>query len=103
MLKGEIAKQIVEASARLSSVDDRFKEFASALGVECGPLSMKEHVELIARLNALVAKHYGLSREHLEVILQSFEGFKEDKELVNMKEVKWNDALIRKFNGEEED
>ena len=96
----DIAKEIVGISARLSSIDDRFKEFASAFGVECGPLSMKERVELTAKLNALVAKHYGLNREQLEVILQSFEGFEEDKELVNMKEVKWNDTLIRKFNGE---
>ncbi|MEM3784102.1 MAG: hypothetical protein QXY88_03615, partial [Candidatus Bathyarchaeia archaeon] len=99
-LNSEIAKQIIETSTRLSSIDDRFKDFASSLGVKCGPLSMKERVELTAKLNALVAKHYGLSREQLEVILQSFEGFEEDKELVNMKEVKWDDTLIRKFNGE---
>lgn len=94
------AKNIIEAAGRLSSIDERFKEFASALGVECGPLSIRERIELTAKLNALVAKHYGLSREQLEVILQSFEGFEEDKELINMKEVKWDDALIRKFNGE---
>lgn len=45
-------------------------------------------------------KHYGLNREQLEVILQSFDGFEEDKDLVNIKEVVWNDTLIRKFNGE---
>ncbi|MGB9959856.1 MAG: Eco57I restriction-modification methylase domain-containing protein [Candidatus Bathyarchaeales archaeon] len=99
-LNSEIAKQIIETSTRLSSIDDRFKDFASSLGVECGPLSMRDRIELTAKLNALVAKHYGLSREQLEVILQSFDGFEEDKELVNMKEVKWNDTLIRKFNGE---
>jgi len=99
-INGQIAQEIIKISARLSSVDNRFSNFASALGVECGPLSMKERIELTAKLNALVAKHYGLNREQLEVILQSFEGFEEDKELVNMKEVKWNDTLIRKFNGE---
>jgi hypothetical protein len=99
-LNNEYVKHITKISARLSSVDDRFKEFATTLGVECGPLSMKERIELTAKLNALVAKHYGLRREQLEVILQSFEGFEEDKELVNMKEVKWDDTLIRKFNGE---
>lgn len=96
----DFAEEIIRISARLSSVDNRFKEFASVLGVECGPLTMKERVELTAKLNALVAKHYGLNREQLEVILQSFEGLEEDKDLVNMKEVKWNDTLIRKFNGE---
>jgi len=99
-INAKVAHQIMRTSARLSSNDDRFKEFASALGVEGSPLTMKERIELTARLNALVAKHYGLTREQLEVILQSFEGFEEDKELANMKEVKWDDTLIRKFNGE---
>jgi len=99
-INGQIAHEIIKISARLSSVDGRFREFASVLGGECSSLTMKERVELTARLNALVAKHYGLNREQLEVILQSFEGFEEDKELVNMKEVRWNDTLIRKFNGE---
>jgi hypothetical protein len=99
-INDDTANQIIQISVRLSCTDDRFKEFASAFGVECDPLSMKERIELTAKLNALVAKHYGLNREQLEVILQSFEGFEEDKELVNMKEVKWDDTLIRKFNGE---
>jgi hypothetical protein len=92
--------EIMKIAARMSAADERFREFASVLGVECGPLTMRERIELTAKLNTIVAKHYGLDRKQLEVILQSFEGFEEDKELVNMKEVKWNDTLIRKFNGE---
>jgi len=99
-LSGAVAKGIVRTSARLSSADERFKDFAAEIGVSCGPLTMKERIELTAKLNALVAKHYGLSKEHFDVILQSFEGFEEDKELVNMKEIMWSDTLIRKFNGE---
>jgi hypothetical protein len=99
-LDNEDAEQSAKTSARLSSVDDRFKDFASALGVECGPLTMKERVELTAKLNALIAKDYGLTRGQLEVILQSFEGFEEDKDLINMKEVKWSDTLVRRSNGE---
>jgi hypothetical protein len=93
-------KEITEIACRLSSTDERFKEFAIALKVECDPLTMKERVEKTAKLNALVAKHYCLNREQLDVILQSFEGFEEDKELVNMKEAIWTDTLVRKFNGE---
>jgi len=95
-----VANQIAKISARLSSLNEKFKDFASTVGVKCGPLSMKERIELTAKLNALVARHYGLSREQLEVILQSFEGFDEDKELVNMKEIEWDDSLIRRLNGE---
>ena len=99
-VNGEIAQQISRTSTRLSSLDDRFKEFASALGVAYGSLTVKESIELTAKLNALVARHYGLSREQLEIILRSFESFEEDKELANMKEITWDDTLIHKFNGE---
>jgi len=100
ILYSDKAKEIAKISARLSAVDERFADFASAVGVNFGPLTMKEQLELSAKLNAIVAKLYGLSRKELEVILQSFESFEEDKELVNIKEVKWNDRFIRKFNGE---
>jgi hypothetical protein len=99
-INDENAIQIIQISARLSCIDERFKDFAKVIGVNHGPLTMKERIELTAKLNALVAKHYRLSKEQLNVILQSFEGFGEDKELVNMKEIKWDDTLIRKFNGE---
>jgi len=99
-LDDKLASSIAKISARLSSIDDRFEHFAHEVGVQSGLLTMKERIELAAKLNALVAKQYGLKRQQLEVILQSFEGFEEDKELVNMKEVKWDDTLIRKFNGE---
>jgi hypothetical protein len=99
-LSNSIAGEIIRISARLSSPDKRFNEFASASKVEFGPLSMRERIELTAKLNALVAKHYGLNREQFEIILQSFEGFEEDKELEKMKEVRWDDALMRKLNGE---
>jgi hypothetical protein len=49
----------------------------------------------------LVAEHYGLSREDLAIILQSFAAFEEDKDLAKLgSEIKWSDDLIRKFNGE---
>jgi hypothetical protein len=99
-LNTECAESITKLSARLCSIDNRYKDFARALDTECGPLTIKERIESTAKLNALVAKYYSLNREQLEVILDSFEGFEEDKELMKMKEVKWNDTLIRKFNGE---
>ena len=97
---GNLAEEIVRVSSRLSAVDNRFDDFASALDVQSGPLTMRERIDLTAKLNALVAKHYGLDKERLKVILQSFEGFEEDRELEKMQEVRWNDVLIRKFNGE---
>lgn len=70
------------------------------MGVSCAALSMKQRLEMTAELNGLVARHYRLTREELAVILDSFTSFEEDSELENMEEIKWGDALIRKFNGE---
>jgi len=62
---------------------------------------MKERIQLSAQLNALVAKHYGLSREELAAILQTFVGFEEDKTLEKLQgDITWDEKLIRKFNGE---
>jgi len=95
-----IISNITKISARLSCIDSRFKRFAAEIGVDYGPIDMKERIELTAKLNCLVAKQYGLSREQLNIILGSFDCFEEDKELEKIKEIKWEDTLIRKFNGE---
>jgi len=94
------AKKLTQLAARLSSPDERFRELALAAGVPFGPLSMKERLEMTAELNALVARHYGLTREELAVILESFSSFEENLELENLEEIKWSDGLMRRFNGE---
>ena len=94
------ARKIIQIAARLSSSDERFRELAEAVGVSLGPLSMKQRLEMTAELNALVARHYRLTREELAVILESFSSFEEEAELENLEEIKWGDALIRRFNGE---
>jgi hypothetical protein len=99
-LEDELSQGIIDVSVQLSCSDDRFAGFSALFGKNPYSLSIGERIELCAKLNALVSKLYGLSREHLTIILESFEGFKENRELEKMKEVKWNDALMREFNGE---
>jgi hypothetical protein len=95
------ADKLVRIASQLSAPDERFKDFAKAMSVKPTNLTMKERIELTAELNALVAKHYGLSRSEFQVILDSFDGFEEDKNLSKFEgEIKWSDDLIRKFNGE---
>ncbi len=96
----DTAKKIICLASRLSSPDERFRELAGAVGVPFGPLTMKERLEMTAELNALVARHYGLTREEMAVILESFSSFEEDPELENLEEIKWSDSLMRRFNGE---
>ncbi|MGA2877122.1 MAG: hypothetical protein ABSE82_16520, partial [Nitrososphaerales archaeon] len=71
-LNGEVAARIVNISARLSACDQRFDALSELAKSPPGPLKMKERIELTAELNALVARHYGLSRSELQVILNSF-------------------------------
>lgn len=99
--KGSLASRIGHISAVLSSQSEDFAKFASDFGIQPKRLTLKERIELLSELNALVAKHYGLNEEELSVILDSFEGFKEDAGILDLKEdIAWTDDLIRKLNGE---
>jgi Eco57I restriction-modification methylase len=94
------AEKISNIAVRLNSTDPRYEGLAKIMGEVCGPLTMKERLELTAELNALVARHYGLGRKELDTILQSFEGFEEDKNLEKMDVKEWTESMIPRFNGE---
>ncbi|WP_075054215.1 Eco57I restriction-modification methylase domain-containing protein [Nitrososphaera viennensis] len=95
-----LVNEIVKISAELSSPDERFAELAKTARSGYGSVDIKKRIELTAKLDALVAYHYGLSRQEYEYILSTFTGFEEDDKLKDITEVKWDDTLIRKFNGE---
>jgi hypothetical protein len=94
------AKEIIRLSARLSACDERLSDLAASLGVDHGPLSIRDRVERLAKLDALVATHYGIGREDYHYIIKTFEAFQEWKDFENDSTVVWNDSLIRKLNGE---
>ena len=64
--------QIARAAARLSTVDDRFADFARETGVECGPLLDADRMELRMEIDARVARAWGLGPDDLEVIYEDF-------------------------------
>ncbi len=98
---GKTAEKIANISARLSCLDERYSGIGKALGIEPHVLTMNERVNLTSELNVLVANLYGLSRHEVEVVLNSFDGFEEDGELLKLaSNTKWDDHLIRRFNGE---
>jgi hypothetical protein len=99
-MSSPLATEIIQLAARLSAPDDGFRDFARDVGVDCGPLSMSERIDLAAKLNALVVRHYGLSLEEFKTIVDSFEGFEEGKGLEKMEKIEWSDRLVRKFNWE---
>ncbi|MXR51367.1 hypothetical protein GRX03_07090 [Halovenus sp. WSH3] len=67
-----LRQRVIELSGRLASVDDRYADWADAVGVEHGPLDEDTKQEKIYELDAVVAHLYGLSREHVEVIFETF-------------------------------
>ena len=60
------------ASARLSAVDDRFADFASATGVECGPLAPPERKRLRVDIDARISRAWNLTTADLSVIFRDF-------------------------------
>jgi hypothetical protein len=64
--------EVVRISARLTCRASEFEELAEVLGVECAPLAKDEERDLRAQLDARVARLYGLSEQHLELILADF-------------------------------
>ena len=98
---GNVAKRIERISAVLSSPTEDYSSFASNFNIQPRRLTMKERIELLAELNAHVARHYGLNRDELSIVLESFEGFKEDEKVLELgQDVAWSDEIIRKLNGE---
>ncbi|MFI7131329.1 Eco57I restriction-modification methylase domain-containing protein [Nonomuraea sp. NPDC050153] len=67
-----LGAKIVRLSGRLTCRTSEFDELADVLGVDCASLSKDEERELRAELDARVAHLYGLSFDHLELILANF-------------------------------
>lgn len=65
-------QRVVELAGRLAAVDARFVDWAKAVGVECGSLAADEKFDMIAELDAVVARLYGLEERHLAHIFETF-------------------------------
>jgi hypothetical protein len=62
----------VALAGRLASPDDRFAEWAAAVGVNYGPLEEDDKEDKIHELDAIVAHLYGLSESQLRHIFETF-------------------------------
>jgi hypothetical protein len=67
-----LRERAVSLSGRLAAKDDRYEDWATSIGVDCGELDEENELEKIYELDAVVAHLYGLSREHVEVIFETF-------------------------------
>lgn len=65
-------QRAVQIAGRLASLDDRFTDWAKAVGVKCGPIPEPEKEKMIFELDAVVAHLYGLTEPHLIHIFETF-------------------------------
>ncbi|MDB2274849.1 hypothetical protein PM022_09845 [Halorubrum ezzemoulense] len=68
----QLRQRVIELSGRLAAVDQRYADWADTVGVEFGSLDEEVKQEKIYELDAVVAHLYGLTREHVEVIFETF-------------------------------
>jgi hypothetical protein len=68
-----ISQEVVSIAGRLAARDERFGEWAKAVGVPVGSVRDRQNqADLEARLDALVAQMYGLSADQLQHIYETF-------------------------------
>ena len=71
-LNDEQFTMIAESAARLSAADERFDEFAQAVGVEVGPLADVERQRLRVEIDARVAQAWNLTTDDLRLMFTDF-------------------------------
>lgn len=80
-----LRQRVERISGRLAARDDRFAEWADAVGVPVGSVSTDEQEDLVAELDALVSQLYGLEPEEVEHIFETFhEGWDHSKRLTRV-------------------
>lgn len=65
-------KRVIDIAGRLAARGEPFEEWASAVGVDCGSINEDEELELIYELDAVAAQLYGLDRDQLVTVFETF-------------------------------
>jgi hypothetical protein len=77
-----LRQRVVSLAGRLAAYDNRYRQWARTVGVECGRLEDDEKEDMIHELDAVVAHLYGLSERQLQHIFETFhEGWNYAKRL----------------------
>lgn len=71
-LETGLGAEVVALSGRLTCRSPDFEDLAGVLGVSCVPLDHRTETGLRADLDAAIAHLYGLSADHLELVLADF-------------------------------
>ena len=103
-LPSQYDNEIASVAARLTcgwkGAKRDFAAFAESLEIEPKEMSPAERIDTTARLDALVACAYGLSKDEYRMVLDSFK-FGEDPSLCGAEAADWSDnRVLRGFYGE---
>jgi hypothetical protein len=64
--------EIAKRAAHLSCIDERYADFAAAVGVPAGPVPDEEQIRMRAEIDALVGQAYGLQGGDWEIVFSDF-------------------------------
>jgi hypothetical protein len=71
--ENQLRKRVIAITGRLAAVDDRYAQWAAAVGAQVGSVSDEAtKQDLIAELDAVVALLYGLGKSDVEHIFATF-------------------------------
>lgn len=65
-------ERVIQLAGRLAAEDNRYADWADRVGVNYGPLDRNVQLDKIYELDAVISHLYGLTREHIEVIFETF-------------------------------
>ncbi|MCY4492086.1 MAG: hypothetical protein OXC46_11600, partial [Thaumarchaeota archaeon] len=77
-----------------------FAGLAERTHIENHPLTVKERIETMAKIDALVAISYDLKVEEYRTIIDSFPAFKKNPNFKYGDEINWNNLNLKEFYGE---
>lgn len=69
---GKLRDRVCMLSGQLAAVNESYKDWADAVGVSHEPVDEQKKREKIYELDAVVSHLYGLTRDHVEVIFETF-------------------------------
>jgi hypothetical protein len=70
--EARLGLRIAEIAGRLAATDERYADWANAVGVAAGSVDENSMAELVSELDATVARLYGLNRADVGVVFETF-------------------------------
>lgn len=70
--ENQLRDRIVELSGSLAANNQRYSKWSDAVGVDYGSIPEERRQEMMYEIDAVAAHLYGLTREHVEVMFETF-------------------------------